>query len=138
MSPWWLGGALSVGPSGLRLGSADVVDLAESLGTPAYLYDGARLRTNVARLRAALSRFREQRIYYALKANRFAPLVRILRAERVGIDACAPAEVALARELGFGAADISVTASSLSNADLHAFAQAGVHVTLDHVGTIRR
>ncbi len=138
MSPWWLGGALSVGPRGLRLGSVDVVELAESLGTPAYLYDHARLRTNVARLRAALSRFREQRIYYALKANRFAPLVRLLRAEGVGIDACAPAEVALARELGFRAADISVTASSLSNADLHAFAQAGVHVTLDHVGTIRR
>lgn len=136
--PWWVGGSLRAGAEGLMLADRSVAALAQESGTPVYLYDQARIAEAVATLRTALAPFRNSRIYFALKANRFAPIVQLLRAQGVGIDACSPREVALARELGFPAASISATASSLSEEDVVAFANSGVHLNLDNAGTARR
>ncbi len=79
------------------------------------------------------------RIHYALKANRFAPLLAVIREQGdVGIDACSPREVALALHSGFRPDEISVTTSMASNRDLEAFAEAGVHVNLDSFSALRR
>src|SRR5215203_7521362 len=95
MTPWWTGGTLRVGARGLEIAGRSVEALAAELGTPLYLYDRARVHEQLARLREALSGFARWRIYYALKANRFPPLLSLLRNEGdVGIDACSPREVA--------------------------------------------
>ena len=118
-TPWWTGGTLRAGARGLEIASRRAEALAAELGTPLYLYDGARVREQLARLREALSGFARWRIYYALKANRFPPLLSLLRTEGdVGIDACSPREVACALAAGFHSSEISVTASNLSPADL--------------------
>ncbi len=132
-TPWWLRGALGVGPPGLTLGAHSVLALAHQHGTPLYAYDSAHIRAQVADLRGALKRFSRYRIYYAIKANRFGPILDLMRDEGVGIDACSPAEVALARQAGFVPEQISVTASSLSPSDLLAFAKSGAHVNFDYV-----
>ncbi len=104
-----------------------------------YLYDGARVREQLARLREALSGFSRWRIYYALKANRFPPLLSLLRTEGdIGIDACSPREVACALAAGFDSSEISVTASSLSPADLVSFRRDAVHVNFDQISALRR
>jgi len=93
----------------------------------------------VAELYAALaSTGLPHRLLYALKANRFTPLVELLRGEGVGIDASSPREIAFALELGFAPADISLTASMLSNRDLAEIAGHGVHVNLDTHSLLRR
>jgi diaminopimelate decarboxylase len=117
-----------------------VAELAAAHGTPLYLYDSGRIREQVRTLRAALARTaRPFRIHYAMKANRFGPVLQTLRAEGgVGIDACSPREVAQARAAGFAPSEISVTASMPSNRDLEAFASEGVHVNLDSLSAIRR
>ncbi len=63
--------AVRAGARGLEIASRRAEALAAELGTPLYLYDGARVREQLARLREALSGFARWRIYYALKANRF-------------------------------------------------------------------
>lgn len=137
--PWWAGGTLRAGADGLEIAGQRVEALADELGTPLYLYDGARVREQLASLREALSGFARRRIYYALKANRFPPLLGLLRAEGdVGIDACSPREVACALAAGFAPAEISVTVSSLSAADLDAFACHAVHVNFDQISALRR
>ena len=70
-TPWWTGGTLRVGARGLETAGRRAEALAAELGTPLYLYDSARVREQLARLREALSGFARWRIYYALKANRF-------------------------------------------------------------------
>ena len=136
--PWWMGGSLAVGANGLEVAGQSVAELAAEVDGPLYLYDGARVRVQIAEVRAALAPFRETRICYAMKANRFGPLLDLMRREGVDIDACSPREVAVARGAGFVAAQISVTASSLSEADLRAFAASGPHVNFDHAPTLRR
>jgi diaminopimelate decarboxylase len=138
-TPWWTGGTLRAGARGVEVAGQCVEALAAELGTPLYLYDGARVRDQLARLRGALSGFARWRIYYAMKANRFPPFLSLLRSEGdIGIDACSPREVACALAAGFRSGEISVTGSNLSPADLESFTHHAVHVNLDQISALRR
>ena len=98
-----------------------VTALAAELGTPTYVYCAARITQNVTRLRRALDPVGAPvRLFYAMKANRFAPLMRHMKSLGVGIDACSPNEVRHALDCGFDEAEISFTAGSLSRADFDA------------------
>ncbi len=138
--PWWAGQSLGCGPRGLTLDGHAVADLAALHGTPLYLYSAADVRRSFGELKAALATIGVPAlVYYAVKANRFAPLLGVVRAEGdVGIDACSPREVALALESGFAPREISVTATMPSNRDLDAFVAHGVHVNLDSFSSLRR
>lgn len=134
------GDALASGPGGLTLDGVSVAEIAARHGTPLYIYSAATVRRRFAELRAALAGSGvASRIYYAMKANRFPPLLRLIRAEGdVAIDACSPREVAQALAIGFGPAEISVTAGMLSPRDLASFADQGVHLNLDTRSGLRR
>ena len=119
----------------------DLQALAEQTGTPAFVYSAARVRANLERLQAALTAEGvSHRVFYAIKANRFRPLLQAMRAWGLcGIDVCSPAELLYALELGFDAADISFTGHAVANADLAVFARhPEVHVNCDALSTIRR
>ena len=100
-----------------------VSELAAELGTPTFVYGAARITQNVTRLRRALDELgMPVRLFYAMKANRYAPLLQHLHGLGVGIDACSPNEVRYALDCGFDEAEISFTAGSLSRADFDALA----------------
>jgi diaminopimelate decarboxylase len=119
-----------------------VQDLADQCGTPSFIYSAERVRHNLTRLHEALKsaglagRFS---LFYAMKANRFAPLLTFLKLTGLcGIDACSPAEVEHAVSCGFAPADISLTASSLSGRDLDTLARyQGVFMDCDSLHAIR-
>lgn len=138
--PWWAGGGLGCGPDGLTIDGRSVAELARARGTPLYVYSRRSVQDRLAELRAALATTgAPTRIYYAMKANRYRPLLETIRAEGdVGIDACSPREVALALEVGFQRDEVSVTASMLSNRDLDRFAVQGVHLNLDTLSALKR
>lgn len=140
LAPWWEGNGLAAGPDGLSIGGHSVAELASRHGTPLYIYSRKSVREHLAALRRALESIGvPTRIYYAMKANRFRPLLELIRAEGdIGIDASSPREVELALEIGFAPREISVTASMLSNRDLDAFARRAVHLNLDSLSAIRR
>lgn len=114
-------------------------DVVAAHGTPTYAYGAATIRRRIAELDAALARTgRPATIHYAMKANRFRPVLEVIRASGAGIDAASPREVALAREVGFEPRQISVTAGMLSDRDLAALVAHGVHLNLDSRSAIRR
>lgn len=138
--PWWLQDALTVGPHGLELDGHPLADLARQHGTPTYVYSAATVRRRFHEMRRALRSIGAPfRIQYAMKANRFGPLLDLVRAEGdLGIDACSPREVERALQHGFQPHEISVTAGMLSPRDLQAFAGQGVHLNLDTLSVLRR
>ncbi len=140
LEPWWMKDELSESEEGLCLDGKPVLQLAKEHGTPLYLYSGKTIRRRLGELRAALqSTGAPYRMHYAIKANRFAPILALVRAEGdVGIDASSPREVALALESGFSPAEISVTCSMPSRKDLEKFAGFGVHLNLDTFSALRR
>ena len=137
---WWEREDLCYRGGKLHLGGQDLAAFVAA-GTPAFVYDAARVRDNLERLRGALSSHGvEHDAFYAIKANRFAPLVGYLKAlGRCGIDACSPAELRYALKLGFEEAQISYTGTSVSDSDLDCLqGHPGVHINCDSLSTIRR
>jgi diaminopimelate decarboxylase len=115
--------------------------LATSSGTPAFVYRAGRVRDNLERLRGALTgEGIAHDVFYAIKANRFAPLVTTLKyLGRCGVDACSPGELRYARQLGFAEHEITYTGTSVSDCDLDVLALHGqVHVNCDSISTLRR
>jgi diaminopimelate decarboxylase len=140
---WWQREDLRFDDGELIFAGRRVEDLAAQFGTPAFFYNGRRIVANVERLHQALHRAGLSgrfAVKYAMKANRFAPLLTHLRASGlVGIDACSPGEVEHAIACGFAAEDISFTAGSLSTRDLERLSRIrGLSMNCDSQSIIRR
>jgi diaminopimelate decarboxylase len=143
MTEWWEREDLHFRDGVLTFAGRSVDDLANQFGTPAFFYNGRRITANIERLRSALDQaglVNRYRIKYAMKANRFAPLLTHLKESGlVGIDACSPNEVEHAIGCGFSAEEISFTATSLSGRDLERLSRInGLSMNCDSISTIRR
>jgi diaminopimelate decarboxylase len=138
---WWERDQLGYDKDNLRFAGEDVQALAHRFGTPTFLYSGQRIGENLARIRAALeSTGLPHRLLYAMKANRFAPILTLMASKGLcGIDSCSPEEVMHAMGCGFKETDISYTATAVSNSDLDTLVNfEGLHINCDAVSTIRR
>jgi diaminopimelate decarboxylase len=137
-APWWVRPGLAVVQGRLVIAGVDAEELAREHGTPLFVYDRRRFAENAERLAAALDGAGlHHRLRFALKANPDPRALEVLR-PLVGIDACSPGEVVRALECGWPAADISVTATNLSDRDLDAVLAAPVHLNLDAVSQVER
>ncbi|MDH5485607.1 MAG: diaminopimelate decarboxylase, partial [Gammaproteobacteria bacterium] len=139
---WWQRKDLVIENNELVFAARRVGELAAQFDSPAFFYHAHRVTDKLKGLHAALDnagfagRFK---IHYAMKANRFAPLLTHLKgAGLCGIDACSPAEVEHAISCGFEPADISFTATSLSQKDLLQLSRyKDVFINCDSLHTIR-
>lgn len=138
---WWARDDLDFRDGRLHLAGRDVAALAETVEGPLHLYSAARISANLERVHQALGRTgRPSRVYYAMKANRFEPVLRHLaRAGRCGVDICSPDELDRALACGFAAKDISFTGTGVSNRDLdRLLAHPDLTINCDGIGMIRR
>lgn len=122
---WWQRDDLAYRGEELYFAGFAVSTLAKRFGSPAFVYSFARVRENLERVHAALrdAKLPGYTLLYAMKANRFAPLLTSLQHTGLcGIDACSPREVEHAVSCGFRPDQISFTAGSLSRRDVDALA----------------
>lgn len=139
---WWQREDLCYQDKQLVFAGRPVRQLAEQFGTPSFVYSLPRVRQNLQRLHEAMRKAGladRYGIMYAMKANRFAPLLTALRESGLcGIDACSPAEVELAVSCGFNPKEISFTAGSLSERDLRTLSGfRGLSMNFDSIHAIR-
>ena len=124
---WWQRQDLCYRDGALVFAGHQVERLAARFGTPSFVYSIARIENNIQRIKSALDAnglSGRHRLLYAMKANRFAPLLTVLKQKGLcGIDACSPQEVELALSCGFASEDISFTAGSLSENDVRMLAR---------------
>ncbi|MDH5572838.1 MAG: diaminopimelate decarboxylase, partial [Gammaproteobacteria bacterium] len=111
--------------------------------TPTFVYNARRVTENIRRIHNALDDAElddQYRIYYAMKANRFPPLLtHIKKSGLAGIDACSPSEVEHAISCGFRAENVSFTATSLSPRDFERLSRIkGLTINCDSLHSIRR
>lgn len=139
---WWERADLRYDEAGHLCFAGDRLgDLALRSGTPAYFYSAARITENVARFRQALATIGTEptRLSYAMKSNRFPPVLRHLRSLGVGLDVCSPGEIRHALACGFRQNELSFTAGSLSTADYAALAGwPEVWINADSLTALRR
>jgi diaminopimelate decarboxylase len=138
---WWEREDLTYHDNRLIAAGQDLQALVESSGTPIFTYSAERVLNNLIRLSDALEKKHITfKIFYALKANRFLPLLTHLRLSgRCGVDVCSPAELLLARQVGFLEEDITYTGTSVANDDIDLLKRhPRVRVNCDAISTIRR
>ena len=138
---WWEREDLSYSEDALVFAGRNLEQLAHELGTPLFVYSAQRVKHNLLRIRNALGKTGLPfSLFYAMKANRFAPLLTFMKSTGLcGIDACSPEEVLHARSCGFDASEISYTACSVSSPDLSVvLRQKGILVNCDSISMIRK
>lgn len=122
MKAWWMRDDLCFSNGVLMFADRVVEDLARQYGSPSFFYSARRISENIGRLHTALGNAgfggNLHSVNYAMKANRFAPLLTFLKTTGLcTIDACSPQEVEHAISCGFRPDEISFTATSLSDRD---------------------
>lgn len=139
---WWHRNDLTQQNNELLFAGRRVSELAAQFDSPAFFYNAHRITDKLSGLHSALNtagfggRFK---IHYAMKANRFAPLLTHLKHSGLcGIDACSPEEAEQAISCGFNPSQVSFTATSLSQKDLHRLSRMkDVFINCDSLHTIR-
>ncbi len=144
MNAWWEREDLHYRDGQLLFAGRVVEDLARQFGSPSFFYSAARISANIGRLHAALNDagFTDGRhgVNYAMKANRFPPLLTFLKTTGLcTIDACSPQEVEHAISCGFSPEEISFTATSLSKGDFDRLSRLdGLIMNCDSLYAIRQ
>jgi diaminopimelate decarboxylase len=88
----------------LTVGGLAVDDLAETFGSPLYVYDGDVIERRYRALTAALAGFAD--VYYSIKANPNPSVVRLLVEAGAGLEVASGAELLIAEAAGASAGKI--------------------------------
>lgn len=112
-----------VGPTGrLLLGGCDVVELAETYGTPLFVYDEAHIRS---RCREAVAGFGDGAVY-AAKAFLCTAMARLVHEEGMRIDVASGGELFVALKAGVPAERLVFHGNNKSMGELRLALEAGV------------
>lgn len=111
-----------------------LLQLAKKYGTPLYIYDGDLIVQRYRELYDFIA-WPDLRILYAMKANYSAGILRLLREQDAWLDTVSPAEVLLARKLGFPASHILYTANNMTDTEVSEVHASGVRM---NIGSLSR
>jgi diaminopimelate decarboxylase len=121
----------------LRIGAADVRELAVRFGTPLYVCDEQDVR---ARCREYMEAFgADAGVYYAAKAFCSRAVLRWVSEEGLGVDVCTGGELEVALSAGVDPAMITVHGNNKTLDELSRAVEAGVgHIVIDSFEEIAR
>ncbi len=124
----------------LEIGGCDVVELAEELGTPAYIYAEADIRSRVAAYREAFeSHGAPYEVLFASKSLPCTAAYRLFADEGISVDVASGGELHMALRAGFDPARIHMHGNNKSDEEILLAARAGVgHLILDSFDEIER
>jgi diaminopimelate decarboxylase len=112
--------------------------IAESAGTPLYVYSAAVIRERYRAIDEAFGAY-PHRLHYALKANSTFALVRLMKALGSAIDATSIWEIEVARRAGFSPSDIVFTGVGKSDAELECAVPLGLAaINVESAGELAR
>ncbi len=137
---WWERPGLELRDGRLLVAGRDAEALAHEHGTPLFAYDLVRIEEQARALAGAFEAASAPfRLRLALKAQRDPSVLAFVRGLGfVGMDVCSPGELRHALEHGWSPEEISYTGTNLSESDLDALLETGVHVNLDLLSQLRR
>lgn len=115
-----------------------VAAIAETVGTPVYVYSAAAVRARYRAIDAAFGGY-PHRIHYALKANSLLAIACLLRDLGSAVDANSIWEIELARKAGFAPDEIVFTGVGKTGAELEAAVPLGLKaINVESAGELAR
>ena len=124
------------GTEHLVFGGADVVELAERYGTPLYITDENKIRSNFRSYKTAFQSV-DNDIYFAVKANGNLAILQLLAAEGAGADVFSGGEIHLVKLAGIPLHKILFNGNSKSEEELREAVELDVKVSIDSLDELR-
>ncbi len=115
----------------------DFPSLADTYGTPLYVYDGNRIEQQYQRLEAAFAGV-PLKLLYACKALNNINVLRLLLRQGAGLDAVSIQEVELALLAGFAPQDILFTPNCVGMAEYEQAVALGVRINIDNISILEQ
>jgi diaminopimelate decarboxylase len=114
-----------------------VAKLAEQFGTPLYVYDGAKITSQIYRLKKAFSGTRV-RVKYAAKALTNISILKLIRKAGAEIEVVSPQEGLLALKAGFLPSEITFTPSGVHFSEVENAITSGFSVNIDNLSSLKK
>ena len=112
-----------------------LLDLANTHGTPLYVYDGDIIERQYKKLTSAFSTV-ALKIKYALKANSNQAILKLMKMLGSGLDAVSVEEVQLGLLAGFSPEEILYTPNGVSFDELKKAVELGVKINIDNISVL--
>lgn len=128
-------GFLEVNDKGhLTINGLDTIGLTERHGTPLYVFNEERIRSNFRKwTRAFTSRYPATEVFYALKANPLLAVCKILQQEGAGFEVGGPGELFIAELLGVPSHRIILNGNNKSRQELARAIEIGATINVDSI-----
>ena len=115
-----------------RIQGISLTEIANTFGTPLYVYDGQKILDKVALLQKAFSKV-NLKIKYATKALSNINILKLMKKAGTGVDAVSIEEVKLCLHAGFEPHEIMYTPNSVSFAEIQLAVEMGVMINIDNI-----
>jgi diaminopimelate decarboxylase len=119
----------------MKIGSIDATEIAAQFGTPVYVYDAEKVKTQYHRLKNAFPGVKVS-LHYALKALNNVNILRVLKNEGAGLDAVSIQEVQLGLRAGFSPEQIMYTPNCVDFEEIQEAVKLGVHINIDNISIL--
>ncbi len=107
-------------------------ELVKTYGSPLYVYNGEKIKTQVKALQEAFSSVK-LKIKYATKALSNINILKLMKQAGTGVDAVSIEEVKLCMHAGFTAEEIMFTPNSVSFHEIQEAVKLGVMINIDNI-----
>lgn len=115
-----------------QIQGVSLLEIADTYGTPVYVYDGQKILDQVALINKAFDGV-QMKIKYATKALSNINILKLLKNAGTGVDAVSIEEVKLALHVGFAAEEIMYTPNCVSFEEIQEAVDYGVMVNVDNI-----
>jgi diaminopimelate decarboxylase len=121
----------------MHLSRQFLIKLADTYGSPLYVYNTEKIKSQYQRLKNAFAGF-DANIFYACKALTNLSVLRYIREIGCNIDCSSSNEVKLAIHAGFTPERILYTSNNISFAELEEVASFKVNINIDSISNLRK
>ncbi len=118
--------------------SKDLLHLAEQFGSPLYVYDADKIKSQYNRLTKAFSKVEKLRINYAMKALSNVAILQLLKEMGSGLDTVSIQEVQLGLHAGYDPEKIFYTPNGVSLEEIEEVNAMGVQINIDNLSILEQ
>ncbi len=116
----------------------DLLQIAETFGSPIYVYDAEKIAKQYQRLTIAFSKVENFRIHYAVKALSNISVLKYIKSLGSCLDTVSIQEVMLGIHAGFEPSKIIYTPNSVSLEEIEEVATLGVQINIDNLSILEQ
>jgi len=118
--------------------SKDLLHLVEQFGSPLYVYDAEKIKSQYKRLTNAFAKVEKLRINYAMKALSNVAILQLLKEMGSGLDTVSIQEVQLGLHAGYAPEKIFYTPNGVSLEEIEEVHALGVQINIDNLSILEQ